>query len=142
MSQILKGRTFSVESLALMSLSKIGENNPMFGVTGKNSPMFGRTGENNPMFGKTHTAEVKALISKVHKGNTVSAESKALISEANGSIIYVYDKESNLVNTFNSARKAAEHFNCHHTTIMKYVKNNKLYQDQWILSISLITNNK
>jgi len=64
----------------------------MFGITGENYPMFGKIGENLPFFGKIH-----------------SEGTKAKMSVANGSIIYVYDKESTLINTFNSARKAAKY---------------------------------
>jgi group I intron endonuclease len=81
-----------------------------------------KTGENHPMYGKTHTTEVKAKMSATL-----------------GTAIYVYDLNGTLVNTFNSARKAAEYFNSNHVTIMKYVKNKKLYQEQWILSMSIIT---
>jgi group I intron endonuclease len=81
-----------------------------------------KTGENHPMYGKTHTTEVKAKMSATL-----------------GTAIYVYDLDGTLVNSFSSARKAAEYFNSTHVTIMKYIKNKKLYQEQWILCISIIT---
>jgi group I intron endonuclease len=40
------------ETIAKMSISKVGEKNPMFGRIGEKHPMFGKTGETNPMFGK------------------------------------------------------------------------------------------
>src|SRR4051812_16526236 len=49
----IAGRTHSEESLAKMSDSKSGANNPM----------YGRTGANHPMYGKTHTPETLAKMS-------------------------------------------------------------------------------
>jgi hypothetical protein len=56
-----------------------------------------------------------------------------------GGTIYVYDSQGTLVNTFSSARKAAEYFYCCHKTIKRYSINGKLFKEQWILSASLIT---
>jgi group I intron endonuclease len=46
------GRKHSKESIQIMSETKKGENNPM----------FGKTGENCPMFGKNHSPETLAKI--------------------------------------------------------------------------------
>jgi hypothetical protein len=43
------------------------------------------------------------------------------MSVAKGTAIYVYDSNGTLVNTFSSGRKAAEHFDCSHPTIFKYL---------------------
>lgn len=51
--------------------------------------------------------------------------------------INVYDSQGNKVNSFNSARKVAKYFNSHHKTIMRYVRDNKLFQNKWYLSIPL-----
>lgn len=81
--------------------------------------MFGKNKGENPFFRRTH-----------------SEETLAKMRVARGTTIYVYSTDkSTLVNTFSSAREAAEYFNCRHKIIMKYVKNKKLFQDQWILSI-------
>jgi hypothetical protein len=40
------------ETLAKMSISKLGGKNPMFGKLGVKHPMFGKTGDKTPMFGK------------------------------------------------------------------------------------------
>lgn len=40
------------ETLAFMSISKLGSKNPMFGRLGMAHPMFGKTEDKNPMFGK------------------------------------------------------------------------------------------
>lgn len=118
---------------------------------------FTKTGLNNPMYGRTfsHSVEIKALISAAHKGlkkgftlsdktkikisETMkgiakSEEHKAKISVAKGSFIFVYDSKGSLVNSFSSARKAAEFFHCSHLTIISYVKNGKLFKKEWILS--------
>jgi group I intron endonuclease len=98
-------------------------------------------------FGKTRSAETKVLMSEAKKGEnhslfgkTHSAETKAKMSKAKeGGIIYVYDSQGTLANSFSSARNATDYFNCDHKTIMKYVKNEKIFKKQWILSTSLIT---
>lgn len=61
----------------------------------------------------------------------VSLKTKSKISATLGTKINVFDTQGTLVNSFNSARKAAEYFNSYHTTIMSYLKNNKLFQDKW-----------
>lgn len=83
MNEAHTGKILSAKTLALMSLAKSGENNPMFGRTeqnhprgflgkihseetiakmrevqssidrNENNPMFGKTGKNHPMYGKT-----------------------------------------------------------------------------------------
>jgi group I intron endonuclease len=80
-----------------------------------------KSGENNPMFGKI----------RIH-----STETKVKISVIQGTSIFVYDSNGLLVNTFNSARKAAEYFGSNHQIILRYARNNKLFQDKWYLSFS------
>jgi group I intron endonuclease len=100
----LLGYKHTEETIALMSLAK--------------------SGENNPMYGKTH-----------------SPETLAKLSAANGTTVYVYSSDgSTLLNTFPSARKAGEYFNCSHKTIKRYTLNGKIFKEQWQLSTSLISN--
>jgi group I intron endonuclease len=130
------GKNHSAEALAKISLANSGENHPMYGkahsaetkakiseaLSGENNPMYGKTDENNPFYGKTHTPE-----------------SKAKMSASKGGTIYVYNSDkSSLVNSFASARKAGEYFNCTHKTIKRYSKNGLIFKEQWILSTSLI----
>lgn len=70
-------------------------------------------------------------------GKSHSAETLAKMSVAKGRTIYVYDKESTLVNTFSSARKAALHFKVDKNTILKYVNSKEIFQEKWIFSPSL-----
>lgn len=116
MSKALKGRTFSAESLAKMSLAK--------------------TGENNHFYGETHTAETKAKQREANLGKFVSAETKTKMSSAQGTAIFVYSEDGILKNTFTSAKEAGKHFNCCNKTIKKYAISGKLFQEQWILSLS------
>jgi group I intron endonuclease len=106
-----QSRKHSEEAKSKMSESKIGENNPM----------FGKIGENNPNFGKSRSSDSRTKMSIIKGGGT----------------IFVYDSNSSLVNSFPSARKAAEELNCDHKTIIRYTKSGKLFRDQWILSTSL-----
>ena len=56
-----------------------------------------------------------------------------------GFTIFVYDTQGSLVNTFCSARKAAEYLNTNHQAIMRYIKNGLIFKKQWILSSILIS---
>lgn len=83
-----------------------------------------RTGGNNPMYGKQHCSETIAKMSIV-KG---------------GGIIYVYDLQGSLINSFSSARKAAKFFSTNYQAIMRYVRNGEIFKEQWKLSSTLISN--
>lgn len=111
----LLGYKHTKETITKISVANSGENNPMFGVV--------RSGEDHPrgMLGKSH-----------------STETLNKISASMGTAIYVHDSEGSLVNSFSSARKAAEHYDSSHSTIIKHVKNNKLFQSKWFLSYSKI----
>lgn len=86
------------------------------------------------MFGKNLTAETKLKISESLKGRTRTVETKAKLSVANGTTIFVYDSEGYLVNSFSSERMAGIFFNCSYTTIKKYSASGQLFQNKWILS--------
>jgi group I intron endonuclease len=128
------GFNHSPVTLALMSEAK----------TGKNNPMYGKKGENNPMFGRTHSKDslAKMSLAKIGKknyifGDTHSEETLTKMSKALGTQIFVYSSDrSSLLYTFNSARKAAEHFKVCCNTILKYSKSGKLFKNEWILSTS------
>jgi group I intron endonuclease len=103
--------------------------------------------------GKLHSLETKSLMSEVHKGKQFSLEHRTKISVAKKDkkfslehrtkisaakgigIIFVYDSQGLLKNTFSSARNAAEFFNCSHPTISRYSISGKLFKKQWILSL-------
>ena len=71
------------------------------------------------------------------KGRLIAEETKAKISAANGTTVYVYSSDgSTLINTFSSARNAAQHFNCGKNTILRYIKSAKLFKEKYILSIN------
>jgi len=118
--------TKAIMKEAQKSINKTGDKNPrgMLGKThlveSKTKMSVSKIGEKNPMFGKTPATETIIKISYAKGGGTV----------------FVYDLEGTLVNTFSSARKAAEYFHCTHVTILRYIRNNKLFQNQWILSFS------
>jgi hypothetical protein len=46
--------------------------------------------------------------------------------------------KAHIVNTFCSARKTAAFFNTNHQLIMRYVRDGKIFKEQWFLSMSLI----
>jgi len=115
-SESLKGKEISSETRAKMSVAK--------------------SGENHPHFGKVRSSITRARISAGHKGKQISPETRAKISLANGGgIIFVYGSDGALVKTFLSRKEAAKFYNCSNVTISNYIKNGKLLQNQWILSL-------
>jgi len=115
------GYKHTPDSLIKMS----GENHPLYGdknLVIRARMSLAKSGKNNPMSGKSH-----------------SAKTLAKISNANGTLIYLYDTQGSLVITFSSARKVGEYFNCTHQTIKRYALNGKIFKEQWILSTSLIS---
>jgi len=134
----LFGKSHTAETIAKIQAANSGENHPNYGknrsaetrtkiseaLSGENNPMYGRTSVNHPMYGKSH-----------------SVETLAKMSAAKGGTIYVYNiDKTTLVNSFPSARKAAEFFNCCHQTILNNSKNGKIFKEKWFLSTSLIIN--
>jgi len=83
--------------------------------------MFGKKGDLHPMYGKSLSAETRVLIKKVQ-----------------GTDIFIFSLDDSLMNSFCSAKEAGLFFNCFHTTNLRYVKNVKLFEGIWILSISPI----
>jgi group I intron endonuclease len=150
------GKTHSAETLAKLSVAMYGENNPFYGKTHtaksiakmseaksgipktethKAKISEAMSGKNHPMYGKSHTAETIALMSLAKKGKTLSAGTKAKMSAAKGTTVYIYSSnDSTLIYTFPSSYKAAEHFNCGKDTILRYIKNGKLFKGEYILS--------
>jgi hypothetical protein len=49
--------------------------------------------------------------------------------------------KAHVVNTFYLARKAAASFNTNYQLIMRYIRNEKIYKEQWFLSTFLIYSN-
>jgi group I intron endonuclease len=104
-----------------------------------------KKGENNPNFGKIHSIESRAKMSKPKTEQTKAKMRKPKAEQTitkmsiakGGGIIYIYDTNDSLVNSFNSTRKTAKFLNCSHVTIAKYIKNGKLFNNKWILSLDL-----
>lgn len=119
MSETHKGKTFSAETLAKMSVAQRNINR-----TGKNHPMIGKNG---PMFGKTHSVETKALMS-IRKTGVNSLVNKKVY-------VYLSIIPTILSHKFISCTEAAKYFSCSAMTISRYAKSGKLFQDMWILSL-------
>lgn len=94
---------------------------------------FAVSGENHYNFGKLLSESTKA---KIRIPKTEQTKTKMSVVKGGGTI-YVYDSQGILVNTFCSARKAAESLKCCHKTIKRYSITGKLFQEQWILSAVL-----
>jgi group I intron endonuclease len=148
------GYTHTADTKALMSESKAGENHPMYGKThtaeAKALMSVALQGNTNRL-GSTHTAETKAAISAALSGRTLSAETKALMSERNSGennhffgkthttesidhnrinqpnrkSVYVYDMDSKLVGKFLSQSEAAKFLNCNASNVSRNVDTGK-----------------
>jgi hypothetical protein len=67
------GRKASASTKQKLSMSKIGDKNPMYGKTGIENPRYGKpglSGELNGFYGRTHTIEVVNKIIESNKGRT------------------------------------------------------------------------
>jgi hypothetical protein len=51
--------------------------------------------------------------------------------------IFVYDTQGSLINNFSSVNKTTKFFNCSPVTILKYIKNKKLFKKEGILSTNV-----
>ena len=123
------GAKHSAETIANMSLAKIGVN--------------------NHFYGKTHTIDSKSLISKGLTGRNLSVETKARISKAlKGKTlnpnttkrlrkkVFVYNKDNRItiLKEFNSYTEAGKFFNCNVSTISRNVDKDRIFQNKWILT--------
>jgi len=126
-------------------------------MSGENHPMCGKTGENHPRFGISLTDNVITNMKEAQKkidrtgiknprgmlGLNHSPDTLVKMSLAKGGgTIYIYDTHGSLVNSFHSARKAAEFLKTDHQVIMRYLRSGKVFKEQWILSTSFIDANQ
>jgi len=138
------GRKHTADTKELMSISK--------------------KGLNNPLYGKNHSEETKTLMSKLKRGTKLSYDTKKLISTTLGSETYLYkcitDKEDLncfinttlktndlsegeaegevynhftkskfiLIEKFPSVREVGKFLDISHSTVSRYLKSGKLYQ--------------
>jgi group I intron endonuclease len=97
--------------------------------------------ENHPMFNKTHTQETKHLISKPGELNPMYAkkhteETRLLMSlRKSKNIVALYDINNNLVKEFNNNVELANFLKIHKTTIGRYIKSGKIWNNQYYFKI-------
>lgn len=94
------------------------------------------------MLGRNHSIETKTKISIANKGKLLNIprteETKAKSSATQETAIYIYlEDRVTLINKLPLAVKAAEFLKSSHHTVLKYVKNGKLFKKQWILFTTL-----
>lgn len=125
--------------------------------TGTNHPMFGKKGASSPMFGNKPTIETRQRISDALKGRNTSEETRKRLSEAQKKVdrsganhpgfgkvpssahtVYVYSLDHLLINQFPSKVAAAKWLNVSAFTVNRYIKNNKVLQGKFILTVSPI----
>lgn len=118
---------------------KTGENNPLHTkFKGEGNPMYGKVG---CMFGKHHSQEAKLKISKVHKGKTISEETKRKMSLSRKGVLAgekhpFYGKigpgakKVKCITTgkiFNSVKEASVFYKCSNSHIIGCCKGNRNY---------------
>jgi group I intron endonuclease len=166
--------TYNIEKIAGSSIgvvrseeTKAKISKSLKGVyTGINSALFGKThteetkdlmskfkvGNKNPLYGKSHTDITKALMSKSRLGKFHNDKTKEAISIANGTPVYLYEKNRdgvsaetskftsadqynlNFIQKFNSIREAGKYLNISHITASKYLRSGDLLNNTYKLS--------
>lgn len=99
--------------------------------------------EKHPMFGVKHSESAKAKISAAFKGKNnhrygvvVSEKSKSLMAAAKSKgVVEVYDKNNNLVISFPNAVLTAEWVGTHKSTVGRYIKSGKLFNNQYYFKL-------
>ena len=131
--------------------------------TGKNSALFGKShseetkdlmsklkvGNKNPLYGKSHTDATKALMSKAKLGKSHNDKTKEAISIANGTPVYLYEKNMDgvlaetckftsaeqynfiFIRKFHSVRDAGKYLNISHITASKYLRSGDLLNNTY-----------
>lgn len=95
--------------------------------------------ENHPMYGKKHNEFTLSLISKPGQlnpmfGKNHSDNTRELISIKNSKRpIGLYNINNELIETFINQVDLASKFNVHKTTISRYIKNGKLFNNEFII---------
>lgn len=84
-SNSLKGRVFSEETIFKMKNAQVGEKHPMYGKKhteeSRRKMSENSSGEKNPNYGKCLSEEQKKKIGDAHRGKKISEEQKKIISE-------------------------------------------------------------
>ena len=113
------GATHTPETLAQMSDSQSGANNPMYGKThtpeSKAQMSDSKSGANNPMYGK-----VPANAFQV--GNVPT----------NAMTIYIYSLDGKLINSFSSQVAAAKWLGVTQATVSNYIKSGKVWNKLYV----------
>jgi len=142
MSEVKIGRSLSAETKALISENmsdRTGENhsnfNKLYFTETKEKMSIAKTGDKNNFYGRTHSIETIVKMREAKLGISKSEDHKTKISLAKGGgTIFVYNSDHLLVNSFESARKAAEYFNVDKNTIVRYSNSGNLFKNEWLLS--------
>lgn len=92
------------------------------------------SGEKNGMYGKHHTEESKRKMSESSKGKNLGEKNgmygKSKDNAINGKKINMYDKEHNLIRTFNAKTAVLAYLGISgHTALDRAIKNHTLYKD-------------
>jgi group I intron endonuclease len=111
----LFSRVASEETKKLMSLKKVGEN--------------------NPLFGKTHNKFIIELMKQKALGRNHSEETKLKMSAMKGNPIHIYEKCSSEgfkhIGSFVSARRAGKFLDISGSTIIRYKNSGEIFKERY-----------
>ena len=100
LSKAIKGRKLSDQAKRNISLSKMGEKNPMYGYIyserQRKQKSLANTGEKNPFYDKKHTKETREKMSKSGKGKNSGPKTEEHLDKIKKSMIESKRKKSSL----------------------------------------------
>ncbi|AGE59826.1 GIY-YIG catalytic domain-containing endonuclease [Acanthocystis turfacea Chlorella virus TN603.4.2] len=112
MSEAQSGKTHTKETRMKMSISRTGENHPMYGKTHTDETKIklraAFSGEKHPMYGKARSDETKKRISAAKKGEKTHTKT-----------IFQYDMGNSFIQSFDSSKEAAAHLNKRYETSIR-----------------------
>ena len=112
------GKSLNEETKKLMSLKKVGVN--------------------NPLYGKIHSEKTKELMKLKAIGRKHSEDTKLKMSAKRGNPVYIYEKCSlegfKLIGSFVSARRAGVFLGMSGSTVNRYVNSGAIFKDRYKFS--------
>src|SRR5690349_24947401 len=92
-----------------------------------------QSGENHPMFGKTHTHEALTKMSDSQQLVDRSGANNPMYGKvaANAMTVNVYSIDGTLINSFSPQVAAPEWLSVNHSTISRYIKSGKVWNNQY-----------
>lgn len=97
--------------------------------------------EANSNKGFKHSEETKKFLSEISLNKPRNEITKRKISNSLGKTTSLYDKDNNLIKSYNSIRGLEKDLKTKHHTIKKYINNNLLFRDMYLIKVNDYDNN-